>query len=109
MLESLFNSASKEKVLLYVAAREEGYAREIAKYFETELSPIQNQLNKLESGGILVSKSVGKTKVFSFNLRNPFYCELVNLLKKAIEFLPEKEKNDLIIYRKRPRRTGKPL
>lgn len=109
MLEYLFNSVSKEKVLLYLVARENGYAREIAKYFNLELSPIQNQLNKLEMGGILISKPVGKTKVFSFNLQNPFYNEIYNLIKKALDFLPENERNDLLIYRKRPRRSGKPL
>jgi len=49
VLEYLFNSVSKEKVLLYLVARESGYAREIAKYFNLELSPIQNFFAKLLS------------------------------------------------------------
>ncbi len=109
MLESLFNSTSKERVLLYLVARENGYAREITKFYDTELSPIQNQLNKLEAGGILISRAIGKTKVFSFNLQNPFYQEIYNLIIKALDFLPEKEKNDLLVYRKRSRRSGKLL
>jgi hypothetical protein len=109
MLEYLLGSKSKERVLIYLAVRKEGFAREIARFYNTELTPIQNQLINLEIGGILVNKSVGKTKVFSFNPRYPFLKELIQFLEKAIEFLPDEDKNELKIYRKRPRRTGKPL
>lgn len=73
------------------------------------MTPIQNQLNRLEIGGILINQQIGKTRVFSFNLRYPFLKELLALLEKSIEFLPESEKNELILYRKKPRRSGKPL
>jgi predicted transcriptional regulator len=109
MLEYILGSKSKERVLLYISVRKQGYAREIAKFYNTELTPIQNQLNKLEIGGILVNQFVGKSRVFSFNPRYPFIKELLSLLEKAVEFLPDDEKSELIIYRKRPRRTGKPL
>ena len=109
MLESVFNSAAKEKVLIYLAARKEGYARDIAKYFNTSLSPVQNQLDKLELGNVLVSKPVGKTRIFTFNPRFPFLKELEALLKKMIQFLPESEQHKLLIFRKRPRRKLKPL
>jgi predicted transcriptional regulator len=109
MLEYILGSKSKERVLLYISVRKQGYAREIANFYNTELTPIQNQLNKLEIGGILVNQLVGKTKVFSLNPRYPFIKELLALLEKAVEFLPEEEKSELLIYRKRPRRTGKPL
>lgn len=51
MLESLLRSASCERVLIFLVAREEGYAREIASLFTTSLAPIQKQLDKLETGG----------------------------------------------------------
>jgi hypothetical protein len=109
MLEYILGSKSKERVLLYISVRKQGYAREIANFYNTELTPIQNQLNKLEIGGILVNQLVGKSRVFSFNPRYPFIKELLALLEKAVEFLTDEEKSELIIYRKRPRRTGKPL
>lgn len=109
MLEQLFGSKNKERVLFYLSVRTEGYAREIAQYYDTELTPIQNQLKKLEIANILVSRSVGKTRLFSFNSRYPFISELLALLEKAIKFLPAEEADRLKIYRTRPRRTGKPL
>jgi len=109
MLEAIFGSRNKERILFYLVARKEGYAREIARYFETELSPIQLQLNNLEKAGIIFSHEVGKTKVFCLNPRYPFIKELTALISSAINFLPEDEKNKLLIYRKRPRRSNKPL
>lgn len=109
MLETVFGSRNKERILIYIAARGEGYAREISRYFEAGLSPIQSQLEKLEAGNLLYSKPVGKTLVYAFNPRYPFLTELKNLLEKAIQFLPESDREKLQLVRKRPRRKGKPL
>ncbi len=109
MLESLFGSVNRERVLMFISARGEGYAREIADFFKTDLSPIQNQLDRLEAGNIFVSKKQGKTRIYSYNPRFPFLEQLQAFIEKVIEFLPEKEKTRLFMVRKRPRRKGKPL
>ncbi len=109
MLESILGSTSSERVLIYLVARNEGYAREIASFFNTGLSPIQNQLIKLESGGVIYSKQVGRTRVYSFDPRYPFLNELQALLKKTLDFYPEELKGKLLMNRRRPRRSGKPL
>lgn len=109
MLKAIFSSKNKEDILLYITAREEAYAREIARFYDTDLSPVQNQLEKLENGAILYSRMVGRTRVYKFNPRYPFINELKSLLTKAIEFLPEEEKKKLLYERKRPRRKGKEL
>lgn len=109
MLETIFTSKNKEKILLYIEARKEGYAREIAKYYGCGLSPIQNQLEKLEIGSLLSSRSIGKTRVYYFNLRYPFLKEIRTLLAKAIQFLPASEQERLLVFRRRPRRKDKPL
>ena len=49
MIEVLLGSKNAERVLIYIFAREEGYAREIARFFNTDLKSIQNQLDKLEA------------------------------------------------------------
>lgn len=109
MLESLLGSINGERVLIYLFARGEGYAREIAKFFQTDLSPIQKQLERLEAGGILVSRLAGKTRLYAFNPRYPFKAELENLLKKALDFYPPPDREALLMNRRRPRRSGKPL
>ena len=109
MLESLLGSTARERVLIYLLAREEGYARQIADYFGTSLRPTQTQLEKMEAGGILYSRPAGKTRLFAFNPRYPFLAELRALLEKALSFYPEDQRDALLNDRRRPRRTGKPL
>lgn len=109
MLEGLFGTANKEKVLLYIYAREEGYPREVAKYYDIDLRTIQNQFEKLELGGVLYSRLVGRTRLYAFNPRFVFLEELKQMLDKALSFYPEEERERLLMARRRPRRKGKPL
>ena len=109
MIEVLLGSKNAERVLLYIFTREEGYAREIAAYFTTDLKPIQMQLDKFEKGGILVSRSIGRTRPYEFNPRYPFLNELKALLEKALSFYPAKEQEELTMNRRRPRAKGKTL
>lgn len=109
MIEVLLGSKNVERVLIYILAREEGYPREIARFFETDLKSIQNQMDKLEAGGVLVSRSVGRTRPYVFNPRYPFLLELKALLEKAFSFYPVKEQEELKMNRRRPRAKGKQL
>jgi len=109
MLESMLGSKSCEQVLLFLAAREEGYAREIARFYGVDYRPIRNQLSKLEAGGILCSRPAGKTVLYSFDPRCPFRDELIALIEKVMTFCPAALMERLISNRRRPRRRGKPL
>lgn len=109
MLEVILGSKNAERVLIYIYARGEGYAREIARFYETDLLPIQKQLDKLEAGGVLVSREVGKTRPYVFNPRYPFLNELIALLEKALPFYPEDQREELTMNRRRPRAKGKAL
>ncbi|HNX96136.1 MAG TPA: winged helix-turn-helix domain-containing protein [Candidatus Aminicenantes bacterium] len=109
MLTPLLGSINKQRILIFLLAREEGYAREIARFFETDLYPIQRQLERLEQANILFSRALGKTVVYAFNPRYPFLAELKSLLAKALEFHPQPLREALLDNRRRPRRRGKPL
>ena len=109
MLEPLFNSEKKEKILLYLHTHGESYAREIAGAFQFHLSSVQNQLLNLETGGVLYSKLKGKVRLFGINPRYTFRKELEALLEKVLKFIPEEEIERFYKPRLRPRRTGKEL
>ncbi|KPJ60871.1 MAG: DNA-binding protein [Latescibacteria bacterium DG_63] len=109
MLEALFGSVNRERVLLFLYARKEGYSREISKLFRTDLSQIQNQLERLEIGDVLCSRSMGKTRLYELNPRYPFRAQLEALLDKVLSFYPSEERERLTMIRRRPRRKGKPL
>jgi hypothetical protein len=108
MLEALLGSTSCEQVLLFINAREEGYSREIARFFDVDYRPIRNQLDKLEAGGILYSRRAGKTRLFSFDPRCPFLQQLKAMLEKVMEFCPDDLMERLACNRRRPRQRGKP-
>lgn len=103
MLEPILGSNSAEQVLIFIFARGEGYAREMARFYDSALDPIQKQLEKFEGGGVLISKTVGRTRLFAFNPRYPFINELKQILEKALEFYPQDERERLIMNRRRPR------
>ena len=109
MLEAILGSTSSERVLLFILARSEGYATEIAKFYNTDLAPIQRQLDKLEVGGVLASRKAGRTRLYSFNPRCPYLKELKALLDKVMTFCPNELREPLLMNRRRPRRRNKPL
>ena len=109
MIEVLLGSKNAERVLLYLFTREEGYAREIASFYSTDLKPIQMQLDKFEKGGVLVSRSIGRTRPYEFNPRYPFLTELKALLEKALSFYSAKEQEEFQMNRRRPRAKGQTL
>jgi hypothetical protein len=109
MLEPLLGSTNCERVLVFLAARDEGYLREIADFFESAPAPILKQLEKLENGGVLFSRLAGRTRIYGFNPRYPFLNELKALLDKALIFYPDDIRVRLTENRRRPRRKGKLL
>ena len=109
MIETLLGSKSAERVLIYIIARDEGYAREIASFYNTDLKSIQMQLDKFEKSGALVSRQVGRTRPYVFNPRYPFLNKLKSLLEKVLSFYSEEEQKEIIMNRRRPRAQHKTL
>jgi DNA-binding transcriptional ArsR family regulator len=109
MLEALFGSKMRERVLLYLLTHGEAYAREMARAYDCTLNTIQRQLATLEDGGVVYSRLRGRTRLYRFSPRYPFRRELEALLNRALEALPKRERERFYTPRLRPRRAGKPL
>jgi predicted transcriptional regulator len=109
MLEAIVGSKSSEQVFIFLVARNEGYATEIAKFFGADLYAIQKQLERLENADVLISNKVGRTRVYQFNPRYPFLIELKALLERVLSFYPDDIQEKLIMNRRRPRKKDKPL
>src|SRR4051812_3032805 len=109
MLEGLLGNATAEKALLYLAVNDAGYARQMAEALTIPLSVVQKQLQRLERTGVLVSRLVGRTRLFSFNPRFAVKDETLALLRRAFSLLPPRERAPYESTRTRPRSTGKPL
>lgn len=109
MLEAILGSVSKERVFLYLFAREKGYAREIALFYGTSVTPIKKQLEALETQNVLYCEPQGRTLIYRFNPRYPFLKPLKQLLEETLAHYPAKFRDELLLNRRRPRRRGKPL
>ena len=109
MFDALFGSRSAKLVLFYLQTYGEGYGREIARTFSVGPLQIQNQLTKLEAAGWLVSRPIGRARVYGWNPRNPLIKLLRALLQDGLDALPESEIQDYYRQRRRPRKAGKAL
>jgi predicted transcriptional regulator len=109
MLEAIVGSKSSEQVFIFLVARNEGYATEIAKFFGADLYAIQKQLERLENADVLISNKVGRTRIYQFNPRYPFLKELKVLLERVLSFYPNDIQENLVMNRRRPRKKDKPL
>lgn len=92
MLESLCGNSSVEKILLFLFVNGKCYGTQLHRVLEKPLTPIQNALQRLEKGRIIMSYYEGKTRVYQFNPAYPLLAELEQLLKKAYTLLPPPEK-----------------
>jgi len=109
MLESVLGNGTIEKILFTLEAYGQAYPTGLSKMFNISVNGIQQQLKRLEDGGVVVSLMVGRTRQFQFNPRYPFLKELKALIQRAMEYLPEKEMQKYYRKRTRPRRKGKPI
>lgn len=109
MLKEIFGNNTAAFVLLHVYHHGEIHASAIASDMEVALSPIQNQLDRFERAGILVSKKVGRTRVYFFNMKSPVIKPFIELIKIYYESLPLTDHEKLFPTRRRPRTKGKPV
>lgn len=108
MLEAVLGSTNAERVLLFLAARGEGNAGEIASTWGVTRSQVQRTLDRMERDGLLVHQRTGRIRVYEFNPRFALTEELLTLLNATLDKYPIELQNTLRLNRRRPRRAGKP-
>jgi predicted transcriptional regulator len=109
MLELIFGNKTAERIFLHIFHYGEIHASAIAQDYNISLTPILNQLNRFELAGILVSKEVGKARLYSFNPKSAFTKPVKELIKIVYQNIPLNEKEKIFNKRRRPRRKRKPV
>ena len=103
---TLFGTANRTQVLVAVRLLEETWGGELAALLGLRISLVQIVLKSFEAEGALVSRMVGRSRVFSLSERYPAARELSALLWKIGRAdLPLQKK--LATKRRRPRRSRK--
>jgi hypothetical protein len=109
MLDAIFGNRSVERIYLHLFHYGEIHARGIASDYHTSFFPFLKQLNRLEAAGILVSRTVGRVRLYQFNPKSPYTSHIRKIVEIAYESIPLSEREKLFHTRRRPRRKGKPV
>lgn len=109
MIETIFGNATAAKIMLYLFHYGEAYASGISKDMGITLSQVQKQLDKFEAANILVSKVMGKVRIYTFNPKLGLIKKLKDLIQVFYDSIPLEQKEEMFSSRRRPRRKGKPV
>ena len=82
-MKAIFGSGSAARVLLFLERHGDAHAARIAGSHNAATTPVANQLGKLEAAGILVSRQVGRSRVYTWNTSNPVVAPLCRFLQEV--------------------------
>ena len=109
MLDKILGSEIAMKIMLHLVHYNEIYPSAVANDYEITLSAVQKQFARFEEAGVLVSKTMGKTRVYMFNKKSKAAMKFYELVKIYYDGLSLKDKEKIFSTRRRPRRPGKPV
>jgi hypothetical protein len=109
MLDKILGSDIAMKIMLHLTHYGEIYPSAVARDYQVSLSGTQKQFERFEEAGILVSKLVGKSRVYFFNKKSPATKPFMDLVKIYYDGLSLEDKEKIFASRRRPRRPGKPV
>ena len=109
MLETIFGNKTAQLIFLRLYREDEVSAGQLAKDFSIGIKAFQNQFEKFENAGLVVSRKIGNVRLFSFNPQSSYVDSLRNLIKVEYEKLGPKGIDYIYTRRKRPRKRGKEI
>ncbi len=109
MLETIFGNETVALILLNIYHYDSIHARAIARNMGKVHGGITQHLDRLEQGGLLVSREIGRSRVYSFNPKSPFTNPVKQMIQITYDSLPIKLKEKMFLERTRPRAKGKPV
>lgn len=86
MLNSLITSKTRVKLLLkfFLNPETRAYLRGLSEEFGESTNAVRIELNRLSEAGLLDSKSEGRKKIYSANIKNPLFSEVHNMVRKFL-------------------------
>jgi predicted transcriptional regulator len=107
MLDKLFGNKTLAMIFLNLFHYGEVYSGLIEKNTGKGSRAVLNQLNKMEEVGILISREVGRTRLYQFNPKNPASKLVKEIINITYSNMSIKMKEDTFKERMRPRAKGK--
>jgi predicted transcriptional regulator len=107
MLDKIFGNETISMIYLNLFHYDEVYSALIEKNTGIGSRAVLNQLNKMEEAGVLVSRSVGRTRLYQFNPKSPFVKPIKEIIEIIYSNMNIKMKEKMFKERMRPRAKGK--
>jgi hypothetical protein len=105
---SPFGSSARSRILVALRLLEESHPRELARLLKTHLNSVQTALRGLERDRLVAVRSAGRTRLARLDPQYFAAEELGRYLARLAEADPGLRAS-VSAFRRRPRRTGKPL
>ena len=109
ILDDIFGNKTAGRIFLHLFHYGALHASAIAQDYDVSPSVVIHQLNRLENAGLLLSKEVGRSRVYQINPKSPFAKPIQKVIEIAYQTMSLDEKEQLFNERRRPRRKGKPV
>jgi hypothetical protein len=77
--------------------------------FNISLDSVQRQLEKFQNAGVLVSKSQGRTLLYTWNPKSRMASRLKEMVAVSYEAIPLSEREKVFVERRRSRAKDKPV
>lgn len=107
MIDKLFGNETLAMIFLNLYHYDEVYCALIERNTGIGSRAILNQLNKMEEVGVLISKVVGRSRLYQFNPKSPVIKPLKEIIKITYSNMNIKMKEKMFKERMRPRAKGK--
>jgi len=109
VLAQLLGSQAAASVLLHLYHHGETYGRAAAGDMEVSLLSVQRQLDKFEETGVLVSREVGRTRLYQWNPKSLIANRLRDLVSVVYDGIPLAQRQQIFAKRRLPRAKKKPV
>lgn len=107
MLEAIFGNKTAQLIFLRLFKEDSVSAGMLARDFQKSITAFQQQLEKFENAGLLVSKKIGNVRFFSFNPQSSYVKALKDLIEVEYRKLDTAAIDYIYRHRMRPRKRGK--
>lgn len=107
MMDKLFGNETLATIFLNLFHYGEIYSGLVEKNSGIGSRAILNQLNKMEEAGYFVSREVGRTRLYTFNPKNPAVKHIKAIIDITYSNMSMRMKEKMFSQRMRPRAKGK--